>query len=43
MKPSQFSRGEDDRRAPQTRINSANFYKWRARYGWLDVSDAVDI
>ena len=33
-------RGEDGRRLPQHGISSATFYKWKAKYGGLDVSDA---
>ena len=33
-------RCEDRRRLPQTGISSATFYKWKAKYGGLDVSDA---
>ena len=33
-------RGEDGRGVPQARISSATIYKWKARYGALEVSDA---
>jgi putative transposase len=31
---------EDSRPVPQTRVSSATFYKWKAKYGGLEVSDA---
>ena len=33
-------RGEDGRRVPQARHQQCEFYKWKARYGGLEVSDA---
>jgi putative transposase len=32
--------GEDSRCLPQVRISSATFYKWKVKYGGLEVSDA---
>ena len=34
------SRGEDVGRLPQARDQRATFYKWKAKYGGLEVSDA---
>ena len=33
-------RGEDRRRLPQARHQQRHFYKWKAKYGGPDVSDA---
>jgi Transposase len=32
--------GEDRRRLPQARDQQATFYKWKAKYGVLELSDA---
>src|SRR5262245_27814739 len=34
------SRDSDGRCVPQARVSSATFYKWKAKFGGLEVSDA---